>query len=608
MKQNGGLALRNPEKYTEISSNKEKYAAALNEMIKKAIKLKCLSYESLAGFIFVIEVNESDAVFNSLDVDGTFTKPVTVILLKLIMLTNIRYNASTNFIMNIYDRGYNKKIVDKEEFTRELNEQYNIYKKTLSYNNIPICPSIIYDNVFTGIPPIKSYLFTLANKIHDLYGNERNITALVINSLIDVYSGDSRQRRKGIPLPDLGIIGMEFAKGYTTFDTYLNSIAHINQHTKAEEVNENVLVLNNCETDCRIISAIIVNIIRLFICAGIIHEDLHSKNIMVQKELQKCLLIDFGVIDNITEYQPYKGEIANTFYIFSENKKRTQKVSVSALNKYLSSQLGTSYKYIGQGEQIFMQDYLYNVREKDARCKKILILFLLILISERQLSFIIRELPVNYMNDFINVLGLHIKPTFKQGSNQSVKDIYMFNYNSLHNDSVTFDAWINDAKNISPSYKFFFKNIFLHVYETLNDYYKFQNFEPVVGESVFTDVPDTVIQNPDTVIQNPDAVVRIGLDPEESTKYRTEANKYDYETKSTFKKGGAKSKSTFKKGGAKSKSTFKKGGAKSKSTFKKGGAKSKSTFKKGGAKSKSTFKKGGAKSRRKSSRKSRRKS
>ena len=180
-----------------------------------------------------------------------------------------------------------------------------------------------------------------------------------------------------------------------------------------------------------------------------------------------------------------------------------------------------------------MQDYLYNVREKDARCKKILILFLLILISERQLSFIIRKLPVNYMNDFINVLGLHIKPTFNLDSNKSVNDTYMFNYDSLHNDSVTFDAWINDANNIKPSYKAFFKNIFLHVYETFNDYYKFQNFEPVKTTATVTPVAldeneQNNVENQETVFKVPDAVFRIGLDPDESSKYKEEANKYDY--------------------------------------------------------------------------------
>jgi tRNA A-37 threonylcarbamoyl transferase component Bud32 len=469
------------------------------------------------------------------------------------MLTNDRYErykGSASFIMNINDKKCKKKIVDKHEFTNEINEQYNIYKKTLFYNNIPICPSIIYNTVLTGINQTNSYLFKLSNKLYNLYGNEHSTVTTVLNKLIDMYSKGSNQRRpKGMPLPDLGIIGMEFAKGYKTLDDYLNGLVYINLNTHIEEVKNDVLVLNNCETDCRIISAVVVNIIRLFISTGIIHEDLHTKNIMVQKELQKCLLIDFGIIDMITNYEPYKGEIVKNDYIFNE--KPTQKVSVNALNKYLATQLGASYKYIGEGEQIFMQNYLYNIREKDARCKKILKLFLLIIISERQLSFIIRGLPVNFTGDFINTLGLQIRPTFKPGSNLSVKDSFIFDYESLNNDSVTFDDWINDAKNIKPSYKTFFKNIFFSVYETLNDYYKFQNFEQAVGEKA------------ETVIVKPEAVVRIGLDPEESMKYRAEANKYEYH----INKGGT-SRSTFGKGGAKSRST---------STFKKRRAKSRST-------------------------------
>jgi hypothetical protein len=60
MKQYGGLALRNPEKYNDITDDKQKYEKALYDMIDKATNIKCISYTSLEGFVFTIKVNEAD--------------------------------------------------------------------------------------------------------------------------------------------------------------------------------------------------------------------------------------------------------------------------------------------------------------------------------------------------------------------------------------------------------------------------------------------------------------------------------------------------------------------------------------------------------------------
>lgn len=524
MKQFGGFSLRNPEKYSGISSNNEKYAAAMNEMIDNAIRIECISYESLSGFIFIIEVNEQHAVFNGLDADSTFTKPVTVILLKLVMLTNYNYfnqNTTTNMVIN--SKTYKKSIENKNNFWFELEQQYNIYKKTLSYNNIPICPSIIYNSILSGTKQTKPYLLTLNKKLQELYGDNINTASTVIKIFIDIYDRkidlyDRKSNQKLAP-PDLGIIGMEFAEGYDTFITYLQRHIYINENDN--NVKNDILLLNNCETDCITISSIIVNVIRLFISTGIIHIDLHLKNIMVHAKMQKCLLIDFGIIDNIiTNYALYKGmQIYNDEYIFKKLNKTQYVVSLEALKTYLYSQFGSSYKYIGQGEQLFMQDYLYNVRDIDARCKKILKLFLLIVISERQINYKnVSGFPINSMRDLLNILGLQITSTLTYDNNLDY-DKYIFDYDSLNNDTITFDAWINDANNIKPSYKTFFKNIFLQVYKTFSEYYKFQNFEMA---------NTTDGENPETVFKAPDAVFRIGLDPDESTKYKAEANKYDY--------------------------------------------------------------------------------
>jgi len=536
MTQIGGLSLRNPEKYAEISSNEEKYAAAMDEMIKNAILIECISYESFSGFIFIVKVNEEYAVFNSLDENSTFTKPVTVILLKIVMLTNYEYTKHTTThitYMSINSKKYKKSIVNKNDIIFELEDQYNIYKKTLSYNNVPICPSIIYNSILSATKQTKSYLSKLNKKIKELYGDNINTASTVIQILIDVYNNTKNLydiKNNKLPPPDLGIIGMEFAEGYDKFITYLNQ--HIYTKENHDDVKNDVLILHNCDTHCRTFSSIIVNIIRLFISTGIIHVDLHVENIMVNTNLQKSLLIDFGIVDNIiTNYTLFKNmKIYNDEYIFKTLKNNQYVVSLEALKTYLYSQFGTSYKYIGKGEQIFMQDYLYNISDVDTRCKKILKLFLLIVISERQINFKnVSGFPMNSMRILLNALGLQITSTFTYGNNLAY-DKYIFDYEILNNDNITFEAWINDENNIKPSYKLFFKNIFLQVYETLNEYYKFQNFETV--NTSYVENPETDVQNPETVFnvtgKFSEPVVRIGLDPDESNKYNEEAKKYSY--------------------------------------------------------------------------------
>ena len=503
-KQYGGLALRNPEKYKAIISNKEKYTEAMNEMINNAVKIDCVSYTSLEGFIFIIKVNEVDAVFNGLDVDLNFEKPITTILLKFVMIHNsitstkpsnditftippfakprfsgeplvkVEPKAKVQGKPNI--QRIHKRIASKQTFIKEIDIQYNIYKSTLAYNNIPICPAIIYNNIFTGTPKINQYLFNIRSKLRNLYGNDERNTALqIINQLIHLYNG------KGIP--DLGVIGMEFADGYKTLDSFI-------------EANE----IQKCE---KCLSAVIVNIIRLFICCGTIHLDLHTKNIMINNELRKCLLIDFGVVKKMTDYGKYKDEFfTDEYYIVYE--KSTKSPSIEVLNAYLYENLGSSYKYIGNGEQIFMQDYLYNIRDDDERCKKILKLFLLILICEREVNYLRMGEPITLMIDFLNMIGLKIKPGYNKRTMITFDKLF-FDLNSLDDQTIILDDWISDDENVKPEYKFFFKNILLQVCETLKDYYKLQDF-------TVTD----------------EAVVRIGLDPEETEKYQSETSKYVY--------------------------------------------------------------------------------
>lgn len=485
--QYGGLALRNPEKYKDISDDKKKYEKALYDMIDNATNIECISYSSLEGFIFTITVNEANAVFNGLNDKSEFKNPISTVLLKLVL---IKRDGATriNFEFEIEDdKKTRKRATTVDAFNNEIKVQYNVYKNTLNYNNIPICPSIIYNNVIDMKAQILRFLLKIKGKCR-----QYTIASEIIGDLFDIYNAPKN-------IPTLGIIGMEFAEGYQTLDSYIDDKE--NSYSDGSVTEENDMYnLQTCEADCKCVSSIIVNVIRLFISSGIIHLDLHSGNIMINKKLNKSEIIDFGMI------QPMRITQNNIEYYTYENvifDKKTNKPSLESLNNYLYTNLGSASKYIGNGEQMFMQEYLYGITSDDERCKKILKLFLLIILSDRDMKYLRIGDPITQMLDFLKIMGLNITPNISDKRLMTTMDKIMFDIDSLNDKNITLDKWIND--NIKPPFRLFFKNVILQVYHTFKDYYVLQNF---------------------TIQPSAEAVFRIGA--EDSYNYKKEASKYKY--------------------------------------------------------------------------------
>ncbi len=504
MKQYGGLALRNPEKYNDINDDKKKYEKALYDMIDKATNIECISYTSFEGFVFTVKVNEVDAVFNGLNERSEFEKPVTTVLLKLVL---IKRPGSTinNFEFIIHDKKVRKRTTTIDAFVDEINIQYDVYKSTLNFNNIPICPSIIYNNVFIMKPKILNFILKLKLKGID---KQSITTSKIIDELLYIYNQPKN-------IPTLGIIGMEFAEEYQTLDDYINDTEMGYMDGSITDAND-MYKLQTCGIDCKCMADVIANIIRLFISSGMIHLDLHSKNIMINKKLHKSEIIDFGIIRPMTIAQN------NVKYVIYENvifDSKTNKPIVEALNNYLYTNLGSSSKYIGNGEQMFMQEYLYSIKGDDERCKKIIKLFLLILISERQLNYSRLGEPITQMIDFLKILGLNIIPNTPDKRMMTTMDKMIFDIDGLDDKNITLDQWINN--NIHPTFRLFFKNVIMQVYITFKDYYILQDFTIKTSDG-----------------NNIDSVFRIGTD--NSEKYKTVASKYKYK----YGMGGSKVRKT----------------------------------------------------------------
>jgi hypothetical protein len=486
--QYGGLALRNPDNYT--GNDTEKYEKALFDMIKQATAIECISYSSLEGFIFTLKVNEEDAVFNGLNEESKFEKPITKVLLKLVLIK--RHDSQTNkFNIKTGDKIIKKRATAIKMFNNEINTQYKLYKKTLEYNNVPICPSIIYHNIIDMRNKIIPFISNLKRK-----DEQSVITTTIINQLVGIYKQEQN-------IPILGIIGMEFADGYQTLDSYKEDTEKSYEDGSITQAND-MYQLGTCEADCKCMADIMVNIIRLFISSGIIHIDLHSNNIMLNKNLSKSEIIDFGMIMKMTIKQNNREYYTYENLIFD---KEIKKPYVETLENYLYINLGSASKYIGNEEQLFIQEYLYDIRSDDERCKKIIKLFLLIVIGERQLRYITLKEPNTQMFHFLEILGLTIiLDSFDSNMNIDM-DILNFDIDSLDDKNITLKQWID--KNIKPLLRSFFMNVIMQVYGTFKEYYELQDFT-----------------NNTSVDNNIVSVFRIGT--YDIDKYKDVASKYTY--------------------------------------------------------------------------------
>jgi len=475
--QHGGLALNNKKQFTG-ANDREKYTEAFTYMIKNATEIKCISYNSLAGYIFIIKIEPDDAVFLNLDSDNKYTIPVTNILVKFALITPTKLHYA-----NAIDKT-DKSTMIKQDFEKEKNIQLDIYKKTLESNNIPICPSIIYYDVIPNKP--DSELLTICyNKIieknkyaEEMYNNskephiltnldEMDITQKVIEEILEYKNRSSKV--------EVGIIGMEYANGYTTFDSYLYNITKDQRHIKG--IYDSI----KCDMHCKCIANIIINIIRLFISNGIIHMDLHVNNIMVNVEQHKSLLIDFGLYNKLIDTNECNEDINVSKYsiIYKRVIKQKGRVysitedinSVDAIVKFLKLKLGKSYDYI-TNEQGFMQSYLFGMSD-EMRIKKIIKLFILIIMCDLNLNNIRMKRPIIMMINFLNFLGLKIK-TVADGH----IDIFSSKYiTDIDNSTKSLDDWISE--NINENRRSFFKKIFTEVFTKIKGMYK------IVNDSIF---------------------------------------------------------------------------------------------------------------------------
>ena len=257
------------------SLNETQWADALFEMIDNAKSIDCISYSSLKGFIFVIEMNEQSEnyPFKSVALGDTGTqqkKGLSKILLKITLLSNEREEALPPFkdkykmtdTANIFK---DEVKVQQELFSSILTSTANKENGNLG---MAYCPSILYDAVLKDNEK-KAFLDLLKIKSNNAIHNE-------INYLTEINK-------------PMGLVAMEYMDNYSTYYQY-----SIRKRGKV-----------NCEQEdlIRFRVNIIATILILLLEKNIIHTDLHQNNVMVynKDKYYGVNFIDFGRVLNLND-------------------------------------------------------------------------------------------------------------------------------------------------------------------------------------------------------------------------------------------------------------------------------------------------------------------
>jgi hypothetical protein len=259
--------------------------------------LSVISYSSIAGFIFKLDVpeNPENSQFLGLNNDGTaFNKPIYSLVFKFAILSN---NDKDNLRvpLEIYESGikrsFEKEMPALREFMYEAHIQQEIYKTTLYPVGRPITIGIIDFAYFD-----RTFSFKLLQKLKTLQKKDA-IVNTILNYLSSNVTGDRM----------LGLITMDL----------VNS-DFIELYKVVEDIKNNVIIDSDFNYS-------IAQILLLFTKTKIINYDSHSGNILASANMPapsrngvpeaRSVLIDFGRVLRLNgaKYEKLESKIRNKY-------------------------------------------------------------------------------------------------------------------------------------------------------------------------------------------------------------------------------------------------------------------------------------------------------
>ncbi len=276
------------------------------KMIKhKRCKISCVSFSSIKGFIFKINVEElkSDKVeFYGLNkTNRTFDVPVDTLVIKMAILYTGGIESDRILMLPDYQpiltESKRKEMEYVNDFRDEAIAQSEIYEQTLSKGE-PICPALIDLSHFTSIDSSVPFLRALEKKAID--DESRNMISYITKMLTETRDCQ------------LGMITMESAVTFESFYTAFDKQSIVNPATMQISGYNGI---PPSPEQLHLCGDVIIEIIRLFNECKIVHCDLHGENVLVDTKTNKILIIDFGRILRIDRLHLLERKIAHQFAI-----------------------------------------------------------------------------------------------------------------------------------------------------------------------------------------------------------------------------------------------------------------------------------------------------
>jgi hypothetical protein len=321
-KQKGGLRLVRPDK--------KGFMPIFDMLISKDSSFNLFTYNSLKAFNFNLKVTEENSEYTNLSFNNE-NEIVTDFLLKFALITN-----TTNEVLNPYLNSKKRSESIKDYFEEAKLQQY-IWESSISNYN-PVCPSVANivfldnENSLNLLQLIrKTYLNPKHINISSLHPDQIEIEERKkqeLDSIISYLEYNVSQ------VQGLGIISMPMISGSITLNDFMK--LNVGDNFKSTKIVDRF-------TKNYTYSYLIAQIVRLFIDIGVIHFDLHSKNVLIYESKTgniKSLIIDFGRASNILdkkgdEYFTIEEKIELTrelVYFRNEFSKIARKSNINSIN------------------------------------------------------------------------------------------------------------------------------------------------------------------------------------------------------------------------------------------------------------------------------------
>jgi len=262
--QKGGAKLLHPDKIG--------FKPIFDMLTSPGAILKLLSNDSRYGFIFELIVRSEYTEYYTNDATGMFKIPITNFILKIVVIASLKVNLP---------KCGSKYSVIAKEFLDEAKNQQLIWLKSIAGGRPEICPAVANLSLFNKDE---------ADKLIDFLSDKSDAPEIfeclkeTLESMTHAETMSHAQVTCG-----MGIMLMPKVMWSSTVYEFMNR-------------NRDV---NSVRQELDAISNILAQVVRLFIDIGIIHRDLHKRNVLLYPSTIhiQSEIIDFGNVINVNQEQ-----------------------------------------------------------------------------------------------------------------------------------------------------------------------------------------------------------------------------------------------------------------------------------------------------------------